>query len=270
MQSEYYTLADRELIRTRIDYANAMLRGRGTVPLRVLILSILVGRPSSISPLLSADMQRRVRKETAREDFDAAIATVLHDAVLEDAAPMSPMRDSVPAIACPLMKPPSLAAKGAHERGTAALNAALLSADKDEERSVQIRPERAAAEPGCTRSVGRGVYAQTDGFSVWYAEAMFSDDAKGGATDFGAIGMNVDSIVASVLMHELGHVLHVDPATKPLFDRLERAYWQAAALVTRKERKERIIEASHADMLEFVASTFAEDNLRLKRTVLDE
>lgn len=269
MQSEYFTLSDRALIRKRIDSAIVMLRGRGTVPLRVLILSILVDRPTSISPLLTTGMQRRVIAETAREDFDEKTATALHNAVLEDVAPMVPPRDSVGAIVCPLLDPPSISVGDAYGRGTAALVATLLNAAGKEE-SVQVEPARRDVTPGCGSRIGRDVYAQTDGFTVWYAEAMFSEAAKGAARDFGAIGLNVESVLAFVAMHELGHVLHVDPATKPRFDRLERAYWQAARFVTPRERKSRAIEVSHADMLEFVASTFAEDNLRLKSAVLDE
>lgn len=278
-----FTRQELALVAGRIRQAVDIVGTRGSIPLRVLAQSVLADRDTSIGPLLSAGVQDTIAQVTARSDFDTNAAEKLHDAVLADLSSDPPPRGTTRAISCPLMSPPALTAESAYDRGSATLQFAMLmdqrcvhghrGAPYTETPGERFKATLLAGndveqvKKGCDEQAGRGYYAKTNGKDVWYAEAMFSEQAKQPVDGFGAVQLTVSSPIAFVLLHELGHIMHIDPVTHPLFRRLEEAYWELGRLVPRNVRLAGLIQVSHDDMLEFVASAFAADNI--PRTIKD-
>ncbi len=77
--------------------------------------------------------------------------------------------------------------------------------------------------------------------------------------------LSIESFTEMILYHEFGHVMHLDPTTTQLFNKVQNLYWEAAKLVPLELRRSQAIVVGHGDMLEFVAYTFGVENARRDR-----
>lgn len=209
-----------------------------SLPFRVFAQTALARRQCALGPLLSSELRERVQRTALTNKLTPKSAMELHSAIARELVPDDTLR-RIPAISCPLIP---------IETGT----------------TIPGTNEPCCTEreigPGCGAGAGRVYNAKTDGRSVWYAANMFQRESAGRGENFGAFGLTVRSKAAHVLLHEMGHVLHLNASTHLLFERVERWYWKAALLVPLRLREQKKIVVDISDSIEFVATAFAMDN----------
>lgn len=112
---------------------------------------------------------------------------------------------------------------------------------------------------GCDSGAGTIYRAKTNGLKIWLAQSVA---APVGRSQFSFLGFDAGGSEREfVLLHEFGHVLYEAPATKLLFDRLRRLYWEAAKELTQQERVKKFIN-NETDFHELAASMFALATMR--------
>ena len=241
MSESELTQAEREFILGLIEvYEKRVLpeNPQLSLPFRVFAQTPLARRRCALGPLLSPALRERVQRTALSNNLDTKSAEELHALVARELVPDRSLR-RIPAVSCPLI----------------AIDGGASIPGADEPCCTQRE-----IGAGCDAGAGRIYNAKTDGRTVWYAANMFKRESAGRGENFGALGLTVRSKAAHVLLHEMGHVLHLNPSTHLLFERIERWYWNAAQLVPLRLRAQGKIVTDIADSIEFVATAFAMDN----------
>lgn len=209
-----------------------------SLPFRVFAQTALAMRGCALGPLLSPGLRERVQRTARGNRLSPKMAEELHVAIARELVPDNVLQ-RIPAISCPLIP----------------INTGSTIPGVDE----PCCSNREIGE-GCDAAAGRVYNAKTDGRSVWYAANMFERESAGPGENFGAFGLDVSSKAGHVLLHEMGHVLHLNASTHLLFEDIERWYWTAALLVPPRLREKRQLVVDINDSIEFVATAFAMDN----------
>lgn len=215
-----------------------------TIPFSLFIVSVPAARECSLAPKIPDRLRRSIRERIRGPSLSVeTVGEILNDLRAQMIPMVSELR--LKAVICPDIPPPDASKPPG---------------------SLPEREECCLAEPkvGCDSDSGKTYLAKTDGFTVWFSTGLFASENRNARAD-GPLGSRSISYSAmmSVLLHEFGHVMHVTPQTAQIFGDLEIFYWEAAELVPIDLRRSGRIRVSHADMLEFVASSFAAENARV-------
>jgi len=113
---------------------------------------------------------------------------------------------------------------------------------------------------GCDSGAGTTYYAKTNGQFIVFAGLL--KDRKARTEPFPYLGLRSSSLTLFVVLHEFGHVLYLNPATRDQFRMAEALYTESVKLVDPALRKSAGLQTGGADYMEFVASLYALESLR--------